>query len=162
MKENTQFEVINPPNSLATKVSPTGGPNLETIVREAEEALEDLQESYVVWVRQDLEQLDKLLRQAQMTPDKAASKLKKIHQLSHDIKGQGATFQYPLLTHIAASLCTLLEDGKRSNDVLLALTRIHVDALTVVLKENIRGMGGAQGKQMVEMLRTAVDKVLTG
>lgn len=160
MKQNAQFEVINPPNSLAGKVKATGGPELDTIVREAEEALEDLQESYTVWVRQDLDQLDRLLRQALADPGSAARKLKSIHQTSHDIKGQGATFEFPLLTHIAASLCTLIGDGGRSNEVLLVLARIHVDALNVVLKENIRGMGGAQGKQMVEMLRAAVEKVL--
>ena len=162
MKENTHFEVINPPNSLASKVSPTGGPELETIVREAEEALEDLHESYLTWVRQDLDQLDRMLKQALAEPETAPAKLKSIYQTSHDIKGQGATFEFPLLTHIASSLCTLLADGGKSDQVMLALARIHIDALNVVLKENIRGMGGVQGKQMVEMLRTAVDKVLAG
>ena len=48
MKPGAKFEVIKPPNTLAAKVSSHGGPSLDTIVREAEQALEDLQESYQV------------------------------------------------------------------------------------------------------------------
>ena len=39
MKPGAKFEVIKPPNSLAAKVPPHGGPSLESIVREAEQAL---------------------------------------------------------------------------------------------------------------------------
>ena len=160
MKPNTKFQVINPPNTLAGKVSSTGGPELDTIVREAEEALVDLQESYTVWVRQDLDMLDRLVSLAATDRIDAPAKLREIHNTAHDIKGQGATFEFPLLTHVASSLCTLLSDNDKCDEKLLALIRLHIDAMNVVIKDNIRGMGGVQGKQLVEMLHTAIGKVM--
>ena len=160
MQPKSKFEVINPPNLLASKVKSHGGPELDQVVKEAQEALSDLQESYIAWVCQDLDRMLKLLDQAKEDPRKASLKLKDIFLLSHDIKGQGATFEYPLLSHITGSLCKLLSDETQSPEILLTLTRLHVEALNVVVKENIRGAGGTQGKELVEMLRMAVAKVL--
>ena len=162
MKPGAKFEVINPPNSLAGKVASHGGPSLETIVREAEQALDDLQESYQLWVRQDLDSIVRLAAEAEADPGVASKRLQEIAQITHDIKGQGATFEYPLLTHVARSLYKLLVEAERSNEQMLKLVRIHADAMNVIVRENIRGAGDALGKQLVEMLNKAVDKVVGG
>lgn len=162
MKPGAKFEVINPPNTLAGKVALHGGPSLETIVREAEQALEDLQESYQLWVRQDLDSIARLVEEAEADPGVAASRLQEIAQITHDIKGQGATFEYPLLTHVARSLYKLLAEAERSNEQMLKLVRVHADAMNVIVRENIRGAGDPLGKQLVEMLNKAVDKAIGG
>ncbi len=160
MKPGAKFEVINPPNSLAAKVSPHGGPSLEAVVREAEQALEDLQESYQLWVRQDLDTIFRLAEEAEADPGVASNRLQEIAQITHDIKGQGATFEYPLLTHLARSLHKLLVEVERSNDQMLKLVRLHADAMNVILKEDVRGASHQLGKHLVEMLNKAVDKVV--
>lgn len=162
MKPGAKFEVINPPNTLAAKVSPQGGPTLESIVREAGQALEDLQESYQLWVRQDLDTIFRLAEEAEADPDVATNRLQEIAQITHDIKGQGATFEFPLLTHIARSLYKLLVEVERSNEQMLKLVRLHADAMNVILKEEIRGSSDELGKHLVEMLNKAVDKVTGG
>ena len=43
---------------------------------------------------------------------------------------------------------------------MLKLVRLHVDAMTVIVKENVRGAGGELGKNLVEMLNMAVEKVV--
>lgn len=160
MKPGAKFEVINPPNSLAAKVSPHGGPSLESIVREAEQALEDLQESYQLWVRQDLDNIVRLAEEAETDPAVAKGRLQEIAQITHDIKGQGATFEYPLLTHVARSLYKLLVESEGSNEQMLKLVRVHADAMNVIVKEDLRGASDELGKQLVEMLNKAVDKVI--
>ena len=159
MKAGAKFEVITPPNTLAAKVPNHGGPTLESIVREAEQSLDDLRESYQLWVQQDLENIARLVEDAETDPGLASDKLHEIKQISHDIKGQGATFEFPLLSHVARSLHKLLDDADQSHQQLLKLVHIHVDAMNVIVKEGIRGAGGEAGKSLVEMLRTAVEKV---
>ncbi len=161
MQRGANFEVIHPPNTLAAKVPKYGGPDLKTIVREAEQALEALQESYLTWIRQDLEALAAAVARLRDTTAPGANALDSVYRIGQDIKGQGATFEFPLLTLIADSMCRLIaldvDPGER-----LKLIELHADALNIVVRDNIQGAGGAEGKKLIGMLRTAVDKVSAG
>ena len=158
MTERASFQVINPPNRLAIKVPRHGGPDLQTIVRDAEAALRELSESYDEWIRADIATLEDLLDQAVADGTAAPKLIDRIFVISHEIKGQGATFEFPLLTLIAESLCTLIETSGEESSERLKLIGLHIDALKVVVNENIRGAGGDSGKEMIAMLRMAVEK----
>ncbi len=160
MQRGANFEVIHPPNTLAAKVPKYGGPDLRTVVREAEQALEALQEDYDTWVRQDLKALAAALGKLRTASGSGAGELDAVYRIGQDIKGQGATFEFPLLTLIADSLCRLIgmDVGPAER---LKLIELHADALNIVVRDNIRGAGGAEGKKLIGMLRTAVEKVGT-
>ncbi len=156
MQRGANFEVIHPPNTLAAKVPKYGGPDLRTIVREAEQALEALQEDHLTWIRQDLQALAAAL--AKLREANGVGELDAVFRIGQDIKGQGATFEFPLLTLIADSLCRLIgmDVGPAERLKLIAL---HADALNIVVRDDIRGAGGEAGKKLIAMLRTAVDKM---
>ncbi len=159
MTTKGSFEVINPPNLLAAKVPKRGGPNLKAVVKGAEQALEDLQDSFEEWLQEDLSKLMAALEQAQR-PQEASEAIEQILDISHNLKGQAATFDFPLLTLVADSLCRLIRANEDGATEHLGLIALHAEAMGLVANMGIRGSGGTQGQELVATLASAVDKVL--
>jgi hypothetical protein len=78
----------------------------------------------------------------------------------HNIKGQGASFGYPLVTRIGQSLCRLVAPGRALDEAGLKLAQAHLDALKLVLEKQIAGKGGEVGDKLAARLEslTAADR----
>lgn len=76
--------------------------------------------------------------------------------IAHDIKGQGGSFGYPLITDIGNSLSGLLKHDRLMSDAGLALLSAHITALTTVMDKAIEGDGGDLGSSYVERLEDLV------
>ncbi|MBE6449873.1 MAG: Hpt domain-containing protein [Alphaproteobacteria bacterium] len=119
--------------------------------------LDDLAKDYLVWVQTDLENLEKAFLQAQQTSGEQRKSLirENLFRTAHDMKGQGATFGYDLVTDIGNHLCRYIErfddfDEKQMNEI-----KIHVEALRQIIDEALIHDGGEKGaflKQKVEAL----------
>lgn len=83
--------------------------------------------------------------------------MKEMFRIAHDIKGQGTTFGYELLSIIAASLCKLLTAQKTilNTERVMALIEAHVTAIELVTSKKITGAGGKQGEELIGQLRKA-------
>lgn len=83
-----------------------------------------------------------------------------IFRVAHDLKGQGTTFGYPLITQIAGSLCDFIGSAASSPSAdLVNVIRAHLSALNLILKQNIKGDGDAAAQQLVEKLALAAGRV---
>ena len=84
-----------------------------------------------------------------------ACNLSELFRISHDIKGQGGTFDRPVLTEIAGLLCKLITRFDKSVMSPKAIEAIecHVAALELVTRRNIVGSGGAASVQLVNGLK---------
>ncbi len=69
-------------------------------------------------------------------------------RLAHDLKGQGASFSYPLLTEFAGSLQHLLDDAATDDPLLRQLAVLHVQAMSAVAQERVTGDGGEAGQAL--------------
>lgn len=80
---------------------------------------------------------------------------------AHDLKGIGATYEYPLATQIAASLCRLIETdaGKAAVAESPALARAHVDALRAILRAGAKTEKHPAGGTLLRELEAQVDKL---
>ncbi|MFX9619225.1 Hpt domain-containing protein, partial [Acinetobacter baumannii] len=58
----------------------------------------------------------------------APAAMGRCRKLAHDLKGQGTSFGYPLLTEFAGSLTRLLLDGKPDDPLLGQLVALHIKA----------------------------------
>lgn len=154
-----KVEIIHPPNLLKMKVG-SGGVDPGRIAR-AEAAVAELAQSYLDWALKDLATLQSQLEKARAEPANRRQRLKELFQTAHDMKGQGSTFGYPLVTQVAKHLCHYIE-GHLGRDSMpdLAVIGAHVDALTVVLRQRISGDGGAEGRLLVSELETLVERKL--
>lgn len=89
-----------------------------------------------------------------------------VYGCAHDIKGQGGTFGYPLLTEIAGSLCKLIEtllsmDAARNLTPLRkTAVDMHVRALQLVHANRLTGQGGDAGRKLIDGLRAVVAKAV--
>lgn len=122
----------------------------------AEAHVTALADSYEVWVREDLAALQVALDGANQRSRRHQA-FDRIFKIAHNIKGQGSTFGYDLLTEIAGSLCEFIRRLSEPGDDDLALVRHHVSAIGVVLEQRITGSGGKLGEDLLTRLRHLTD-----
>ncbi len=73
--------------------------------------------------------------------------------ISHNLKGQGSSFGYPLITQIGLSLNRMLNGLEECDPRCAEIAQAHVRALSTVLEKDIQGAGGAGGLALVQRLQ---------
>lgn len=80
-----------------------------------------MSEQYPIWTLKELEKADRLYQQILSLNNTEQNNLIRgdFYRIIHDIKGQGSTFGYPLMTTAGAYLCTLIKTHSvfSSNDL---------------------------------------------
>lgn len=117
----------------------------------AEAALAALGGDYLTWAANDIDRLRAAvaaLRRAEAEQRPDAARL--VFAIAHDIKGQAATFGYPLLSRCGAALCRLTANGEAA-----CATRAEalVAAMGLVLHGRMTGDGGEGGRALVARLQ---------
>lgn len=130
------IEVFMPPNILKAKVG--GGTGLDpTAIRRAEQAIEELKEEFDDWLADDVERL--AVARDMFERVKILTSFDALYRASHDLRGQGATYDYPLVARVASSLCTLADaGGGNGTGIPMALIDAHVDAIKVIVRDKIK------------------------
>ena len=145
-------EIIRPPNTLKSKVS-VGGPNAidESVIARAEKVISDMKGSYIEWVAQDFKKVEAAYADLIAGSGDRKEHLDKIFAVSHDIKGQGGSFGYDLVTQIGNHLCRLIERFGEDNpdEVENDAIKIHIDAMKLVIGQDLSGDGGEAGKAIL-------------
>ncbi len=156
-----KLEVINPPNNLKQKVG-TGGAgavDLEALER-AEQVITGMTDSYLEWVAEDLKKIDQAYAKlAEATGDRK-EEMEAVFHISHDIKGQGGSFGYDLMTAIANELCRLIEKAEKIGDEEVEAVKLHIASLKLVIGQDLKGQGGKAGEKMLAGLQQVCDKLL--
>ena len=148
-------KVERPPNKIAGKVGKTGGKTLKQAVAEAEQAIERLSGEYGQYLAEDMAALEKYM--AALKADPCEATFKDLFRLVHNMRGQAATFGFPLITEVGRSLCLYLLETEDKSDLHMALIEQHVNALRVIYREEIEGHGDAVSRQVVAALMKAVE-----
>ena len=102
-------ELRNPEDAFS------GSSMADTLAR-AEEATTLLKQNYTTWAREDIEKGQRCLDEAMGDPAKARIHLDGLYAIMHNVKGQGASFGYPLVTRIAHQLAQI--GGRIRQDAL--------------------------------------------
>ena len=140
-----------------------GGGIPEACLHRAERAIASLKDQYVQWVRRDLAHLEELAGQAIEPSDKGNWQrcLKEMQRLVHDMRGQGGTFGYPLVSSVASSLLDLLKQTDITPQNAARLVRLHTDLIERIVESRIEGDGGSTGQQIVTRLGELTAEILT-
>ena len=162
MDDDNEARVFTPFNTLRAKIGNKPGPNLDQIVANAEAALDDMKVEFEVWIRDDLQALRDALTALRETTAADPAILARIKTLSHEIKGQGATYGYPLLTIVGDLLHGFIECDPEVAAKHLSLLDAHVDFMTLVLAQEIRDEGDARVRKILAALVEAAKKAHTG
>ncbi|MDP6430383.1 MAG: Hpt domain-containing protein [Rhodospirillales bacterium] len=153
-------KVIRPPNTLSQKVT-VGGPGAvdAAALERAESVIANLAGDYIDWAKEDIKRLESIFNDLKSGSGDADKAITDIFQISHDIKGQGGSFDFPLMTIIGGQLCAYIEKRKEAVDAgVLEVIGLHINALQLVISQNLTGDGGAVGDQLLTGLEKVIEK----
>lgn len=105
-------------------------------IARAEAALKSLSGQFAGWLQDELGKLQaarSVIEAEGWTPEAAEG----LYFRAHDLKGLGSTYEYPIVTRLAASLCHLLDEPVRDR-APLALVDAHVNAIQGVVRDEQR------------------------
>src|SRR3982750_2932729 len=74
----------------------------------------------------DLDRCAAFLKAAREQPDTRGGSVKEIYGMAHNLKGQGSSFGYPLITRIGQSLCQLTRRERAFSDADLGIIQAHL------------------------------------
>jgi chemotaxis protein histidine kinase CheA len=126
--------------------------DFESMIARAEAAVEALRDTYREQLVEDVASLCALWTRIESEGVDQA-KLDELHSIAHNIKGQGGSFGYDLVTDIGASFCDYLRGSPRMAPNELAIVSMHIRVLKNVADNNITGDGGETGARLIEKLR---------
>jgi HPt (histidine-containing phosphotransfer) domain-containing protein len=154
------YEVITPENKLRKAVSNTPlPPGEEDPVVRAEKALGDLSSNFGAWMDSECERLD-TARRAIVESGLTKSNMDALFHAAHDIKGESATFGFPLIAATADSLCRLIEHTPDAGRIPVELVNQHVDAVRAIHREYSRSDAAALAGMLNKRLREVTDEFL--
>ena len=150
------FGMIIPPNNLKKKVKITivkDGKETEAI-ENAELAMAAMSDKFKEWLQDEVDKFDAARKT--MCDERSIDNIKSIYIVAHDVKGQAETMGYPLITLVAASLCKLIEVWDNPKTFPLDQLNNHVDAIKVMLSQDIKAKDHPLGKKLTESLLNVV------
>lgn len=148
-------QVIRPTNTLRMKVGGGFGGIDANAIAKAEEALKAMSSQFGEWLKDEivkLEQAQTAIRDTGYTAETAEG----LYFRAHDLKGLGSTYQYPLVTRLAGSLCKLLDDEQKRMVAPLILLDAHIDAIRAVVRDQIQTDEHPTGRILAETLEARV------
>ena len=154
-------EVIVPPNRLkkaVEKLKPGTKIDFDPVAR-AEAALAELADDFSVWMDHECMRLDaarNAIKASGITPGNRDV----LFRAAHDMKGQAATFGFPMVAPVADSLCRLIEHIPDSARLPMPLVDQHVDAIRAITHKNTRGDSNRNSAKLAEKLRQVTDEFL--
>jgi HPt (histidine-containing phosphotransfer) domain-containing protein len=151
-------EVIVPPNRLKKAVAVAKPAGFDPVAQ-AEEALEGLASEFADWMDRECAKLDEA-RQLVKTEGFAEENRDTLFRCAHDIKGEAATFGFPLVAPSADSLCRLIEYTPDMTRIPLELVDQHVDAMRAIVREHARTDIEAIARTLTRRLREVTDEFL--
>ena len=140
-----EHQIIHVPNTLRAKTGP--GERVDPArIKAAEKAIQEMAE------------LRGILNECVEGKHEIAGKREKIYDISHNVKGQGSTFGYTLLTSVADNLCSFLDS---QDDLLLdhvPVLMAHTEALHAILRFDVKGSDDPTGQEIVRSLHVLIRK----
>ncbi len=125
--------------------APTSLTSADSLAR-AEAALKALAGQFARWLRDEIDKLE-AARARVATEGLSGDAGEALYITAHDLKGLGGTYEFPIVSRIAASLCALLEDADKRPARPLDLIDAHIEAIKAMVRDDIREdlhpLGGA-------------------
>ncbi|MFN3462108.1 MAG: hypothetical protein ACK4ZN_13955 [Oceanibaculum sp.] len=151
------IEIIHPTNKLKQYITDPRSLST-TAIAKAEAAMQKVAGSIDLAKEADpaLKEMQAAYQAMKADRGQAQAQSQRIYNLTHDLRGLGSNFNYPLITRIGGSLCRFIEGLETASDTQLEIIRAHIDAIRAVLHNKMSGEGHAIGIQIAEGLETLV------
>lgn len=145
-----EAQIIHVPNTLRAKVG-SGNRIDPKLIQDAQSAVDGMAGEFRTRAGEELEMVHELVSTAAEADDLAAH-YDLILGIIHDLKGQGSTFGYTLLTNIGDNLCRYMHMMKSPSLDHLTIIAPHIEALRAVVRLDVKGDDDPIGKEIVNSL----------
>jgi len=153
-------QIITQPNPLRTAVKRVADNDRDDPIARAEAALNDLSDQFDEWMHKECDRLAVAFEAVRKHGFNATTR-DELFRAAHDIKGDAATFGYPVAAAAADSLCRILEHSPDISSVPADLIGHHVNAVNAIVREHHK-MGVANtAEKLSKRLRGVADAYLT-
>lgn len=151
-------EVFETP-SLQDKVSKVSRDEFQQMMEKAQKTIDTIGDDYETWANEDLARMHQVMKVLKSDEAQRGKHLQAVFRISHEMKGQGGSFGYPLVSDIAHSLCKFLDTADESQPKTVDVVEAHVQALNLIIKSRMAGDGGKVGDELLTGLLDAAEKV---
>jgi hypothetical protein len=124
-------------------------------IARAEAALKGLSGNFGVWLADEISKL-KAARERIEIDGVSETTCEGVYLRAHDLKGLGATYEFPLVTRIAGSLCKLIGTPQARAAAPLDLIDAHIEAVDTAVAARIQTDDHPAGRAMAEDLERRV------
>ncbi len=136
----------------------SGSPLDPDVVARAEAALKSLSAQFSRWLQDEIDKLE-AARDRATAEGLAGVAGEVLYTRAHDLKGLGGTYEFPIVTRVAASLCRLIEDSARRAAAPLPLVESHINAIKLMVRDGIKDDSDPVGQAICLSLETQVDAI---
>ena len=137
--------------------TPLTNKSLDYVLKEANSGIAKMGNDYITWAEKDIIRLENAFEKLKKNPNDK-EEIMRVHWISHDMKGQGGTFGYTLMTTVLDYLCTYLEKQQTMSDHDLDVTDLHIEATKTIINNRLTETGGEIGKEILQGLHEMIDK----
>ncbi len=149
-------------NKATTGFGDDGSPGMisKEALEAAEAEFEKMAEDYPDWVQGHIRNMYEQHGRCVDTPEDRAKHFLRLSLIAHDMKGQGGTFGYDLISIFGESLYDFTYSHKDAQieDNHVEIVRAHIDGMKAVIAGRITGDGGAIGAELTASLEKAKEK----
>jgi hypothetical protein len=147
--EHADHSIFDPPRALANKAARPGTPqDVDKMLAAADAKLAELRTEFPQWIAAEFELVEQAWA-AYKADQPDAEKL--FFRRMHDMRGQAATFGYPLAGRAADYLCKLMDAIQRVPDDII---EAHVQTIRAIIRQNINVDDHPMGVKLLEGLDT--------
>jgi hypothetical protein len=155
LSDQNSSQVIPAPTGLRLKVGGRLGGIDPAAIAKAEAALKSLSGNFAQWLQDEVTKLEGARTRIQ-TEGLSPASAENLYLRAHDLKGLGATYEYPLVTRIAGSLCKMIDDPGTRLSAPMALVDAHIDAIRAAVRDQTRTDEHPVARATVEALEASV------
>lgn len=155
-------KVLPADKTLARRAKTGVGVPLDQLVERGKQVVTKLSGVFEVTLQQGLEDMSALQDRIAVDNPKLKEDCTRLERIAHDLKGQGATFGWPLVTMILASLVRGLRREITTTEKRVELIHVHLGALKLVVQNKRKGKPTPAEEKMVIALDDAVARLTVG
>ena len=133
---------------------PGGGVDPDVVAR-AEAALRSLSAQFSRWLQDEIDKLD-AARAAVGVEVLTSPAGDALYTRAHDLKGLGGTYEFPIVTRAAGSLCRVIDNPQARAAAPMSLVDSHINAIKAMVRDGIKTDDHPVGQAMVLSLEDQV------
>lgn len=131
----------------------------DDVIASAESVIEEGKQDFFIDAHKNVETMEAAYSGAVKAPDDAKKHIKEIELVVFSLKGQSETLGFDLLALASKSLYDFCTKHFRAGDgEQLIVVRKHLDTISLITKENLKGDGGEIGQELIKSLKLLTQK----